>query len=131
MLTRSTRTPTLTRMIALCCTFTLVGAAARASELVWESLSGMYGGGVDEVVAMPGGGVLARAGGGVWRSADRGDSWTAAPDVTHGWLQPATPSMGSHRLGCSRRPTVVGRDGPPGWTPLFRHYPRQAMCYTL
>ena len=53
---------------------------------MWESLSGMHGGGVEEVIALRGGVVLASAMGAVWRSPDRGESWTPAPDQTHGWV---------------------------------------------
>ena len=95
-----------------CCLAFASTFVAHASPLAWEPLSGMYGGGVDEVIALRGGGLLARAGGGVWRSPDRGDSWAPAPDQTHGWV-----AVGGAVYGISPDGVLASHDAGRTWRP--------------
>jgi hypothetical protein len=60
---------------------------AHGAPVVWEPVGGLYGGGVEELIALPGGGLLARTAMGVRRSTRRGDTWVAAPTETRGWVE--------------------------------------------
>ena len=101
-----------TVVVAAACAWLVATATARADALVWEPVGGMYGGGVQEVAAIPGGALLARAAGGVWRSPDRGDTWTPTSGTTGGWVV-----LGSTVFGLSADGVVASDDGGETWLP--------------
>ncbi|MEO2004555.1 MAG: hypothetical protein ABGY41_10675, partial [Candidatus Poribacteria bacterium] len=97
-------------VVAAACAWLVATATARADALVWEPVGGMYGGGVQEVAAFPGGALLARAAGGVWRSPDRGGTWMLAGVSTDGWAV-----LGSTVFGLSADGVVASDDGGKTW----------------
>jgi hypothetical protein len=82
----------------------------------------MYGG-VDEVAAIPGGALLARADGDVWRSPDRGETWTPTGSNTERWVV-----LGATAYGVSPDGVLASHDGGETWRPTGLDAPVRALA---
>jgi hypothetical protein len=83
----------------------------------------MYGGGVEEVAAIPGGVLLARAAGEMWRSPDRGETWAPTGGNTERWAV-----LGSTAYGVSPDGVLASRDGGETWEATGLDAPVRALA---
>ena len=109
--------------VAAACAWLVATAPAHARALGWEAIGGMYGGGVDEVAAIPGGALLARVAGDVWRSPNRGETWTPTGGNTERWVV-----VGATAYGVSPDGVLASHDGGETWRPTGLDGPLRALA---